>query len=122
MYTRAFYNKNLKMIARELRESTTPAEDKLWRNFLRFLKPRVHRQRSMGNFIVDFYIPKAKLAIEIDGGVHSDEKSQAKDLDRTMILNQSGIKVIRFQNEDVLKNFGLVCKNIKDQVSFQTKG
>ncbi len=121
MYTKNFYNKNLKIPGRELRNNMTPAENKLWYQFLNKFKPGARRQRSLGNFIADFYIPKAKLVIEIDGDVHSDEKAISKDIDRTMALNQSGIEVIRFKNEEVIKDFSSVCNKITQEVSLRMK-
>lgn len=104
--------------SRELRsKKPTRAENKIWYEFLRFTKPRVHRQRSMGRFIADFYIPKAKLVIEIDGVVHLDEKATAKDSERTRFFNALGIGVIRFTNSDVLYNFNQVCSEIKKVIS-----
>lgn len=119
MYSRNFYNKNLKGVSRELRNHMTFSEKKLWQQFLRTFKPRVHRQRPLNNFVADFYIPKAKLVIEVDGEIHNDEKAIAKDMDRTMILIQSDIKVIRFKNEDVMKNFSFVCEVITKEVSLR---
>ncbi len=113
MYTRNFYNKNLKNPARLLRKEMTLAETRLWFQFLRELKPRVHRQRSMGNFIADFYIPKVKLIIEVDGGVHLDERVQVKDTERTWYFNNQGIEVLRITNDQIINNFKKVCKSIR---------
>lgn len=114
MYSNCYYNKQLRDPGRELRsKKPTRAENKIWYEFLRFIKPRTHRQRSMGRFIADFYIPKAALIIEIDGDVHSNEKAIAKDLERTTFFNELGITVIRFSNSDVLYNFRQVCDEIK---------
>lgn len=91
----------------------TPTETKLWFQFLCQIEPRVHRQRPMGNFITDFYIPKAKLIIEVDGGVHDDDKTKAKDLERTWYFNNQGIEVLRITNDQVINNFKKVCKSIR---------
>jgi very-short-patch-repair endonuclease len=112
VFSRDFYNKNLKEAARSLRNNMTPAEKKLWQEYLRYSKPRVHRQRAMGNFIVDFYIPKAKLVIEIDGNFHFDEKATAKDHERTSFLNEIGLEVLRFENHRVFNDFKSVCREI----------
>ncbi len=116
MYTRSFYNRNLKFAARALRNNMTPAEEKLWVEFLRSFKPKTHRQRPMGNFIVDFYIPKAKLIIEIDGDVHFGDKSAAKDAERTLYFNDYGLKVIRFTNNEIFNSFEWVCSSIDQTV------
>ena len=113
MYTRNFYNKNLKNPARGLRKEMTLTEKKLWFQFLNTIEPKVHRQRAMGNFIADFYIPKAKLIIEVDGEVHIDDKAKAKDLERTWYFNNQGIEVFRITNDQVINNFKKVCKSIR---------
>jgi very-short-patch-repair endonuclease len=64
----------------------------------------------------DFYIPKAKLIIEVDGAVHFNEKAAAKDLDRTYFFNSLGIEVIRFKNEEVCNSFKKVCKSIRQAI------
>ncbi len=116
MYTRNFYNKNLKNPARVLRKEMTPTETKLWFQFLCTLEPKVHRQRSMGNFIADFYIPKAKLVIEVDGGIHLDEKNKAKDIERTWYFNNQGIEVVRLTNDQVINSFKRSCKSIRQAI------
>jgi very-short-patch-repair endonuclease len=101
------YNKLiLKPRRRELRQSTTPAEIKIWNiirnrkiNNLKFI-----RQYSVGFYILDFYCPKIRLAIEIDGGQHNDPDQKEYDEERTKYLNNLDIKVIRFWNSDVIKN------------------
>ena len=60
------YNKNLVSRAKELRQNMTLAEKKIWYDYLRDFKYRVHKQRPIDNFTVDFYCPKLKLVIEID--------------------------------------------------------
>ncbi len=117
MYSKYYYSKHLRDAARVLRKNATPTENKLWYEFLRFLKPRAHRQRPMGKFIADFYIPKAKLIIEIDGNVHLDEKANAKDSERSEFFKVLGITVIRFTNDEVLYDFKYVCKKINDMVT-----
>ncbi len=99
------YNKNLVSRAKELRQNMTLAEKKIWYDYLRYFKYRVHRQRPIDKFIVDFYCPQLKLVIEIDGDSHYAENAQKYDQERTEILQGYGLKVIRFNNEDVLHNF-----------------
>jgi very-short-patch-repair endonuclease len=116
MYSKYYYNKHLRDAARQLRKNMTEAESKMWYEFLRFNKPRAHRQRPMGRFIADFYIPKAKLIIEIDGDVHENEKSLVKDSERTEFFNTLGLTVIRFTNTQVIYNFKQVCEEIKRHI------
>ena len=107
------YNKNLVPRAKELRKNMTLAEKKLWYDYLRDFKYRVHRQRPIDNFIVDFYCPQLKLVIEIDGDSHYTENAQECDRQRTEILQGYGLKVIRFNNHDVLDNLAGVVTIIE---------
>ena len=93
----------LKTYRRQLRNNMTAAEVALWimlrkrqLNGERFL-----RQHSIGHFIVDFYCPKYKLAIELDGDGHFDEAQAQYDIQRTEYLNSLGVTVIRFENCEV---------------------
>jgi len=99
------YNKQLVSRAKELRKNMTVAEQKLWKNYLKTFPYRVYRQRPIENFIVDFYCPKLKLVIEIDGDSHYQENAKDYDNERTQILQTYGLKVIRFNNDEVLSNF-----------------
>jgi very-short-patch-repair endonuclease len=89
---------------RELRRNQTDAEKKLW-NIIkgrRLSNCKFRRQYSVGPYILDFYCPQIRLCVEIDGGQHMNNRAQ--DAARTKYLNQSLIKVVRFWNNDVLKN------------------
>ena len=100
------YNRDLVERARELRKHMTPAEAKLWREYLRHLDVSVLRQRPIDNFIVDFYIPSLKLVIEVDGDSHFSEQGRARDAERTRVLNGYGLRVVRFTNHEVLHHLG----------------
>lgn len=91
----------------------TVAEKKLWYGYLRTFPLRVLRQKPIDNFIVDFYCAKLKLLIEVDGDSHFSAEAQIKDEERTQVLQGYGLKVIRFTNDDVLKNFEEVCAAIQ---------
>jgi len=106
-------NKVLKSASRELRKAPTPHEDKLWRAFLKDVKPGFVRQRIIGNYIVDFFCHKAKLVIELDGSQHNEPEAVEYDKARTEYLNSLGLEVIRFSNNEVEKSFATVCKTIK---------
>ena len=106
------YNPDLVERARIMRKGMTVSEQKLWSGLLRHFKYRVLRQRPIDNFIVDFYCPKLKLVIEIDGGFHFDLTGKLYDADRTRILNGYGLRVLRIANNDVKNHFPEVCKKI----------
>jgi len=104
-------------LARKLRKNPTEPEKKLWFACLRQLKQlkgvKVYRQRPMLNYIVDFELRSAKLVIEIDGDSHYlEEASRAKDAQRDAALAQYGYKVVRFTNEQVMKEAEQVCEVI----------
>jgi very-short-patch-repair endonuclease len=110
------YNPKLKERTRELRKNMTEPEKKLWYWFLREISNnrfRIYKQRPINNFIVDFYIPKLKFVIEIDWESHFDEQRIVYDIERTAILEWLWLKVIRFTNEEVMKNFEWVCEELE---------
>lgn len=79
----------------------TKAEQILRDNYLKWLKIPVHRQKPLDHYIADFYIPSAKLVIEVDGESHSSEEATIYDTQRTRLLNSYGLIVIRFTNEQI---------------------
>lgn len=104
---------NLTKNAQNLRRHMTKEELHLWCDYLRNLPVTVKRQRQIGKYIVDFYIPSARLVIEIDGGQHYDGgANQAHDEARTNYLNHLGIEVVRYTNLDIRNNFEGVCDDI----------
>src|SRR5690242_15943608 len=85
------YNPKLVERAKELRKNMTPAEKKLWCEYLRDFQFRVFRQRPINHFIVDFYCPTLQLVIEIDGDSHFTDEGKDYDIDRTNILEGYGL-------------------------------
>lgn len=116
MNQRIFNNQAHKDIRRKLRKAQTPEERKLW-NLVRNKKIdgyKFFRQYSVGNYILDFYCPEKKLALEADGGQHSRDKNIKYDQERTQYLNTKNIKVIRFWNNEILNNIEGVYLSILD--------
>jgi very-short-patch-repair endonuclease len=111
------YNPKLISIAKQMRQNPTPAEKKLWQNYLRNFPVRVLRQRPIDNFIVDFYCAALKLVIEIDGDSHFTEQGKHSDRERTRILSGYGLTVIRFTNVEVLQNFEGVCRQLESWIT-----
>lgn len=100
--------------AAELRKNMTVAEKILWQrlrnrqvNGLKF-----RRQHPVDIFILDFYCHVKKLAIEVDGGIHNNEEQREWDENRTYELNEFGIKVLRFKNEEVIDQTKEIMKSI----------
>ena len=110
------YNKKLKPNARTLRKNMTKEERHLWYDFLKDYPVMVHRQKVIGNYIVDFYIAKAKLVIESDGSQHFEEKGQETDARRDAFLRQQGLMVLRISNNEINENFDGVREYIDLQV------
>lgn len=101
-----YNDKYLKDRRRLLRKNQTDAESKLWSRLRRkqFQSEKFFRQYSVGPYILDFYCPKRRIAIELDGGQHMEPTQKQDDAERTRFLRSQGIQVIRFWNNDVLKN------------------
>ena len=118
MYTMS--NPKLTKIAQNLRKHMTKEECKLWFEFLQPLPVVIKRQRVIGNYIVDFYCPAAKLVIEIDGSQHYEEQGKAKDQQRDSDLEALGLKVLRYSNYDVNHSFEAVCEDILQNPEMQT--
>ena len=110
------YNGKLIPRAKELRKNMTKQENHLWYDFLRNCDTRFQRQKTIGQFIVDFYCAKIKLAIELDGSQHYTENGTEYDNERTKILNAFGVEVIRFTNNDIDNNFSGVCDIINELI------
>ena len=110
------YNPQLVERAKTLRKNMTKAEKKLWYDYLRTFQFRVHRQRPIDNFIVDFYCPNLSLVIEVDGESHSTDLAQNYDRERTQILEGYGLTIIRFTNQEVLNDFEGVCATIEELI------
>lgn len=106
------YNKDNIKLAKTLRKNPTPWERKLWYDFLRNYPVRFQRQKAIGNYIADFYCARARLVIELDGGGHYEKEQQEKDELRTEELEKMNLKVLRFCNTDITKNFHTVCEYI----------
>jgi very-short-patch-repair endonuclease len=98
--------------AKAMRSEMTDAELKLW-NALRanrLMGLKFRRQLPIGPYIVDFACPSKRLIVEADGSQHAD--NMAYDAKRTAFLEHSGWKVLRFWNDDVLKDVDSICQHI----------
>jgi len=106
-----------KLDRRRLRKNTTDAEQKVW-SILRsrqMVGLKFLRQYSVGPYILDFYCPERRLAIEVDGGQHADMYGQQHDAHRDSYIRELNIRVIRFWNNDVLQNIEGVGERIKEE-------
>lgn len=105
-------NRKVLPAARTLRKNLTRQERHLWYNFLRYCHPRFRRQEIIGSYIADFYCHEAKLLIELDGSQHCEPEQRDRDKARTSYFHEFGIKVLRFSNLDIDRNFDGVCQAI----------
>jgi len=105
----------LKERRRQLRNSLTPAEALLWKNLQRSQVGgrKFRRQHSVGSYVVDFYCPAWRLAVELDGQGHFDSTRSEYDVKRMRFLEQEGICVLRFENRQVFESFGEVLTAIQ---------
>ena len=105
-------NPKLRGNAQKLRREMTKEERRLWYDFLKRIPVTVNRQKVIGPYIVDFYCASAKLVIELDGSQHYEDEGLASDRERDHMLNQLGITVVRYSNDEVSRNFDGVCEDI----------
>jgi very-short-patch-repair endonuclease len=105
------------MRARQMRQSPTPAETLLWQHLRksRLAGYKFRRQHIIETFIVDFYCPAGRLVVEIDGGIHENQKDY--DQIRETDLREMGYQVIRFENDIVLRKTHWVLKEILTALS-----
>ncbi len=109
------YNPKLKELARELRNNATSAEKRLWK-YLRGKQMRgydFHRQKPIGEYIVDFFCHRLRLVIELDGRTHGFSEVYERDVKKESDLIKLGLHVMRFSDEAVLTDIGAVIKNVE---------
>lgn len=115
------YKHSLIPRAKELRKNATRQENHLWYDFLRSYPVRFQRQKTIGGFIADFYCHAAKLIVELDGSQHYTEQGFARDKERTAVLENYNLKIIRFSNTDVDYHFVETCNTIHYEVQNRMK-
>ena len=116
------HNPQLVPLAKQLRRNMTKEECHLWYDFLRNYYVKVYRQRTIDNYVADFYCPAAKLVVELDGGQHYTEKKMLDDEHRSLIINQYGIHVVRIPNNEIDNNFYNVCTYLDSVIKKRIKG
>ena len=113
---KGIYNPRLTNHAQTLRKNMTKEERHLWFDFLKSLPVIIHRQKVIGNYIVDFYCATAKLVIELDGSQHYDTSGIESDALRDEYLCSLGLTVKRYSNADINSRFDSVCEEIYDLI------
>lgn len=113
------YDQRLKNFSRSLRKTQTDAELLLWKKIrckqINGLKFR--RQFPISGYIIDFYCYEKKLAIELDGSQHQKPEQRKYDFQRTRELGEIGIKLVRFWDNEVLRNINGVLEEILQQLN-----
>jgi len=112
------YNQKLKEISRQLRKNMTNAEKRLWAKIrMRQLQGyQFYRQKPIGDYIVDFFCPRAKLVIELDGSHHLIGETIEYDRIRDDYLSSLGLRVLRFTNTEVMTNIKGVVERIAEEM------
>ena len=122
--TRGISNRRAqKALRKNLRNSTTSAEAILWTCLQgrKLLGKKFRRQVGIGRYIVDFFCPECRLAIELDGAPHFSANVDMYDTERTNYLERQGIKVIRFENRTVHHDIELVLEIIRENLRQMSK-
>jgi len=103
--------------ARYLRQEETKTEQILWKELRnKNIGMKFRRQHPIDMFILDFYAPKIKLAIELDGSSHTIKENKEYDRERTKYLESKNIKVLRFWNLEIEKDLKNVLNKIKEKI------
>ncbi len=118
------YRADLKSAARELRRHLTDSEAVLWSRVRRkrLLGVQFYRQKPIGDYIVDFFAPRARLVVEVDGSQHLTAHHAARDTKRDAFLASQGLKVLRFSSREVLNETAGVMESIYGAIEKQVKG
>lgn len=105
----------LTQIRKDLRNNATEAESTLWQHLKgrQVAGRKFRRQHSIGFFVLDFYCPSDRLAIEVDGDVHDTPDAMAHDEERQNAIETLNITVLRFRNDDVLHRIEQVLARIR---------
>ena len=108
------YKAQLRHRARQLRKNMTDSERVLWSRLRgkQLLSVQFYRQKPIGEYIVDFYAPRTKLVVEVDGSQHLEGEQAEKDGYRDEYLSTVGLKVLRFNSREVLEETDAVVEVI----------
>jgi very-short-patch-repair endonuclease len=111
------YDRRLRDRSQQLRNEMTAAEEFLWSGLQgKQLGCWFYRQKPVGEYIADFYCPKAKLVVEVDGGQHLSHDTTEYDKVRNEYISGMGLVVLRFTNQQVLTNKKEVLSKISKQL------
>jgi len=110
-------SKTIFQYAEVLRKNMTEAEKVVWERLCKNqLGVRIRIQHPINKYIADYYSHKLKLVIEIDGGIHLSKENKENDIGRDIILNEFGIQIIRFTNDQVINDIDQIIEEIKKKI------
>ena len=111
-------SKTIFQYAEELRKNMTEAEKAIWGRLCKNqLGVRMRRQHPVWKYIADYYCHELKLVIEIDGGIHLLNENKEYDVGRETTLNEFGIEIMRFTNDQVINEIDHVIKAIENKIT-----
>ena len=114
MPSRLYNKRTFKRLRRVLRNDPTTAERILWKHIKNSqLGYKFRRQQGVGPYIVDFYCPEKFIVVELDGWIHGEEEHKEKDQKRQVFLEQQGLTVVRYRNEQIRYELPSVLKDLK---------
>lgn len=116
--TEHFNKSSEKVKRRKLRQNQTEAEKLIWR-FLRnrqLLGHKFKRQYSVDHFVIDFYCPELKLAVEADGATHNESGRKEYDIRREKYLKKFGVSFVRIKDEELFGNPNKAFAKIEDAI------
>lgn len=104
-----------KQLRRELRQNMTKAEEMLWQRIRnkQLCGVKARRQYGFGPYVIDFYIPKVYLAIEVDGKIHLSKEQRQRDLNKDTFLRKNRVEVIRIKNEEIFSDLDAVVTKLE---------
>ena len=110
-------SKTIFQYAEALRKNMTEAEKVVWERLCKNqLGVRIRRQPPICKYIADYYCHELKLVIEIDGEIHLSKENKESDISRDITLNEFGIQIIRFTNDQVINNLDQIIDEIKTKI------
>ncbi len=110
-------SKTIFQYAEVLRKNMTEAEEIVWERLCKNkLGVRIRRQHPIYKYIADYYCHELKLVIEIDGEIHLSRENKESDISRDITLNEFGIQIIRFTNDQVINNLDQIIDEIKKKI------
>lgn len=115
MAKRIFNRADVKDLRRQLRRTPTKAEKLFWSKVRngQVARCKFRRQYSVGKFVVDFYAPEVRLAIELDGAVHFLDDADVRDQAREALIAQHGVSFLRFTNYEIETNLSGVLEAVR---------